>query len=71
MIDVKKVKARMTLLGIHYKDIANIWSCAPQTAYQKITGRRKITLKEANQLASMLHFTEKEYYEFFFAHEIA
>lgn len=71
MVNDKKLRARMTLLGLHYKDIAKVWGCAPGTAYQKITGRRSMSLKEANELAKLLHFSEKEYYEFFFAQEIA
>ena len=71
MIDTKKIRARMTLLGIRYKDLAEAWKCAPGPAYQKITGRRNISLREANILAQLLNLSDKEYYEFLFAIEIA
>jgi len=73
MINERKIKGRMVELGITQKDIAapDCWDCALPTVSQKLSGVRPIYLDEANALAKRLNFSEKEYYEFLFANEIA
>ncbi len=69
MLDEKKVKARMLLMGLKRKDIASkdVWNCSMSTVSQKLNHTRPISLEEANALASLLNLNSEEYYEYFFA----
>lgn len=73
MINERKIKARMVELGLTQKDIADesCWNCALPTVSQKLNGVRPIFLEEANSLAKLLHLSEAEYYDFFYAETIA
>lgn len=64
-MNAKKIKARMIIMGLTQKNIAEVWGCATATVSQKLTGYRPISLNEANLLAEKLNLTDKEYYEFF------
>ena len=66
-MNAKKIKARMIIMGLTQKNIAEVWGCATATVSQKLTGYRPISLNEANLLAEKLNLTDKEYYEYFFA----
>lgn len=68
LIDKKKVKARMAILGLVQKDIAksDVWNCSIPTVSQKLNHVRPITLDEADSLARLLRLNDREYYEFFF-----
>lgn len=70
-MNAKKIKARMIIMGLTQKNIAEVWGCATATVSQKLTGYRPISLNEANLLAEKLNLTDKEYYEYFFAKNIA
>nr|WP_315531090.1 helix-turn-helix transcriptional regulator [Dialister invisus]DAO04557.1 MAG TPA: Regulatory protein [Caudoviricetes sp.] len=70
-MNAKKIKARMIIMGLTQKNIAEVWGCATATVSQKLTGYRPISLNEANLLAEKLNLTDKEYYEYFFATNIA
>jgi transcriptional regulator with XRE-family HTH domain len=70
-MNAKKIKARMIIMGLTQKNIAEVWGCATATVSQKLTGYRPISLNEANLLAEKLNLTDKEYYEYFFAANIA
>ena len=73
MINERKIKGRMVELGLTQKDVASkeCWDCAPPTVSQKLSGVRPIYLDEANALAKLLKLTKLEYYDFFYAEEIA
>lgn len=68
MINTNFIRARMVLLGIKQKDLAskNIWNCAEPTVSQKLHGIRPISVSEANALAKVLKFNQKDYYKAFF-----
>ena len=70
-MNAKKIKARMIIMGLTQKNIAEVWGCATATVSQKLTGYRPISLNEANLLAEKLNLTDIEYYEYFFATNIA
>lgn len=71
MIDTKKIKARMILMGIKQRDVADAWKCATTTASQKLNRKRPISLAEADTLAHLLNLNQEEYYEYFFEGKIA
>lgn len=71
MVNKKQIKAKMVLMGLKNRDVANAWGCAEQTAYQKLSGIRPLSLDEANALAKLLNLSEIEYYSFLFKPEIA
>lgn len=73
MVNARKIKGRLVELGMTQKDVASkeCWDCALPTVSQKLNGVRPIYIDEANALAKLLKLTELEYYEFFFADEIA
>jgi transcriptional regulator with XRE-family HTH domain len=73
MVNARKIKGRLVELGLTQKDVAakGCWDCALPTVSQKLNGVRPIYIDEANALAKLLKLTELEYYEFFFADEIA
>jgi len=73
MINKKKIKGRMVEMGLTQKDIAaeECWNCALPTVSQKLNGVRPIFLDEANSLAKLLNLSKAEYYDFFYANEIA
>lgn len=73
MINERKIKGRMVELGLTQKDLAseNVWNCSLPTVSQKLSGARPIFLTEANALAKLLKLSETEYYDFFYAEEIA
>jgi hypothetical protein len=69
----RKLKAKLVENGFRHKDIAarDTWNCAVCTVSQKLNGVRPISLEEANVLAEKLNLTPQEYYDIFFAGEIA
>lgn len=73
MVNERKIKGRMVELGLTQKDIASedVWNCSLPTVSQKLSGVRPIFLDEANALAKLLRLNEMEYYDFFYADEIA
>lgn len=71
LVDSKRIRARMIMLGLRNRDLAKAWGCAEQTASQKLNGTRPLSLEEANKLAQLLKLSEVEYYVFLFKSEIA
>lgn len=73
MVNERKIKGRMVEMGLAQKDIAgeSCWNCSLPTVSLKLRGERPIFLDEANALAKLLKLSEAEYYDFFFAEEIA
>ena len=57
-MNAKKIKARMIIMGLTQKNIAEVWGCATATVSQKLTGYRPISLNEANLLAEKLNLTD-------------
>lgn len=72
-MNIRKLKGKLGEMGLKYKDIAapKVWDCALPTVSLKVNGKRPIYLDEANKLAALLHLSEAEYYEIFFASKIA
>lgn len=58
-MNAKKIKARMIIMGLTQKNIAEVWGCATATVSQKLTGYRPISLNEANLLAEKLNLLIK------------
>ena len=71
LVDSKRIRARMIMLGLRNRDLAKAWGRAEQTASQKLNGTRPLSLEEANKLAQLLKLSEVEYYVFLFKQEIA
>ena len=71
LVDSKRIRARMIMLGLRNRDLAKAWGGAEQTASQKLNGTRPLSLEEANKLAQLLKLSEVEYYVFLFKSEIA
>ncbi len=71
MVDTKRIKARMVLMGIKNKDVASAWKRSIGVTSQKLNKTRPISLEEADILAKLLNLDQKEYYEYFFAGKIA
>lgn len=65
LVDSKRIRARMIMLGLRNRDLAKAWGCAEQTASQKLNGTRPLSLEEANKLARLLKLSEVEYYVFY------
>lgn len=38
LVDSKRIRARMIMLGLRNRDLAKAWGCAEQTASQKLNG---------------------------------
>ena len=72
-MDTLKIKGKLREKGLTYKDVASptVWNCALPTVSQKLTGKRPLYLDEANKLAKLLNLTEAEYFQYFFAKQIA
>lgn len=72
MVNFRKIKARMLEMGITQKDIADtVWKCKTPTVSQKLNGVRPVSLDEADKLGQILKLSDREYYMYFFASEIA
>lgn len=67
MVAINKIRGRLTERGFTQSDLAKAWNCATPTVSQKLSGKRPITLEEAETLGKLLELTEQEYYELFFA----
>lgn len=71
MVAINKIRGRLTERGFTQSDLAKAWNCATPTVSQKLSGKRPITLEEAETLGKLLELTEQEYYELFFAFRVA
>lgn len=73
MINKRKIKARMVELGMTQKDLTgpDCLNCALSTVSQKLSGRRPITVRQAERLGKKLQLSNEQYFDFFFANEIA
>lgn len=67
MLNTNKVKGRMAELGITQKDVAAALGISQPTACQKLNRVRPIDLAEAEKLANLLHITNDQFREYFFA----
>lgn len=70
VLNVDKIRGRMAELRITQKDVANELGLAIPTVSQKLNRVRPMDLDEAEKLAVMLHITDDEFGEFFFAREL-
>lgn len=71
LVDSKRIRARMIMLGLRNRDLAKVWGCTEQTVSQKLNGTRPLSLDEANKLAQLLKLSDVEYYVFLFKPKIA
>lgn len=71
LVDSKRIRARMIMLGLRNRDLAKVWGCTEQTVSQKLNGTRPLSLDEANKLAQLLKLSDVEYYVFLFKSKIA
>lgn len=46
----RNLEAEIARKGIHKKEIAGVWDCRQATVYDKLNGKSKITLDEAQSL---------------------
>ena len=67
MIDVVKVKKRLSDLGLNQSHVAAAWNVAQPTANQKLNRVRPISLDEAEILSELLKLSPTEFGEYFFA----
>ena len=70
MVDTKKIKQRIEEVGVSQAEIAERLKCAQSTISLKINNKRPFFLDEAWALATILGI-ENEFYEYFFANEVA
>ena len=49
LVDSKRIRARMIMLGLRNRDLAKAWGCAEQTASQKLNGTRPLSLEETRR----------------------
>ena len=71
MINTRKVKHRMKILGLRQRDIAAALHIAIPTVSQKINNIRPFTLNEAGTLAELLKLETHDLQEYFFQNYIA
>lgn len=67
MLNVAKVRGRMSELKITQKDVAAALGIATPTASQKLNRVRPMSLDEAEKLAVLLKLKDEQFGEFFFA----
>ena len=66
MINSKKIKGRMTELGITQKELAEQMGIAQATVNQKINNIRSMDVEEAEKISSILNIPYKDFAEYFF-----
>lgn len=67
MLNVAKVRGRMSEMGVTQKDVATALGIALPTASQKLNRVRPMSLDEAEKLAVLLKLENSQFSEFFFA----
>lgn len=67
MLNVDKVRGRMSELRITQSDVAKALDIAPSTASQKLNRVRPMDLDEAEKLAKLLQLSDETFGEYFFA----
>lgn len=67
MLNVAKVRGRMSELKVTQKDVAAALGIAVPTASQKLNRVRPMNLDEAEKLATLLELEDEQFGEFFFA----
>ena len=70
MVDSKRIKRRIEEVGTSQAEIARALNCAQSTVSLKINNKRPFFLDEAWELAQVLSI-ESQFFEYFFAEEIA
>lgn len=73
MIRTEKIKRQMRSAGITQEQLANRLGIDPSTLNRKINNADgcKISVREANEIASILNFRKDELTDIFFAEELA
>lgn len=68
MLNVDKIRGRMSELRITQQDVAEALGLAAPTVSQKLNRIRPMDLDEAEKLADLLGITDAQFGEYFFAH---
>lgn len=68
MLNVDKIRGRMSELRITQQDVAEALGLAAPTVSQKLNRIRPMDLDEAEKLAVLLGITDEQFGEYFFAH---
>ncbi len=71
MLNVNKIRGRMTELRLTQKDVAQALGIALSTASQKLNRVRPMDLDEAEKLANLLDIDNESFGEYFFANLVA
>lgn len=71
MINSKKVKGRMTELGITQEVLAKKLGLSQATICQKINNKRAMSLEEADAISEILYIKNEEFPLYFFAAKVA
>lgn len=66
MANTRKLKAKMVELGITQTDLAKRLGLAAPTVCQKINNIRPFSLKEADEVAEILHISDADFRTYFF-----
>ena len=66
MVNTNKIKARIIELGMTQSGVADSMGMAQATLNLKISGKRPLTIKDADKLISILNISKKEIGEYFF-----
>lgn len=67
MLNVDKIRGRMSELRITQQDVAKALNLAAPTVSQKLNRVRPMDLDEAEKLAELLGITNEQFGEYFFA----
>ncbi|MDO4302113.1 MAG: helix-turn-helix transcriptional regulator [Clostridia bacterium] len=71
MVNTRKIKARLTELGLTQDDLAAKLGLATCTVSQKLNNIRPLKLSEANEIAKILKIDDLDFKEYFFAEPVA
>ena len=71
MIETRILKARMTLLGVSTKDLADAQDWSMSTAYRKINGEVAWSVPELKKVKELLSLDEDAMNAIFFAADLS
>ena len=71
MINTRKIKGRMVELGITQKDLSKAIGISQTAVCQKLSNKRPMNLKEAEEISRLLCIGNEEFSIYFFENEVA
>lgn len=71
MINTRKIKGRMVELGITQKDLSKAIGISQTAVCQKLSNKRPMNLKEAEEISKLLYIGNEEFSIYFFENEVA